>query len=379
MATVTEVTLTCDVCGSARDVQTRTFALDGKSYEIDLCPEDGDGLGKAAARYTSKARKITVRQSRRHDGRGPRGRAETAAIGDGAGEPGRKVSGRGRRTGSARPEAKARRPEPGKAQAASEQAAGDASAQQDKGIFVYGILPADIELAADMPGVGEHPGLLRIVRCAGLAALVSEVDLSAPPGSADDLRTHREILDATATEVPVLPLRFGTILASEDAVAGKLLAARHDEFADALDQLEGRAEFLVKGRYVKQALLEEVVSRDKQAARLRDTIDGNDPEAARNARIELGEILKEAAAARREEDRQAVEEAMEGVCVASIAREPAHDLDAVHVAFLVDADKESDMERVIEDLAREREPQVHIRLLGPMAAYDFTGTAQPED
>ena len=50
--------------------------------------------------------------------------------------------------------------------------------QQQKGIYVYGILPADIEVAVGIPGVGEHPGLLRDVRCDGLAALISEVDSS---------------------------------------------------------------------------------------------------------------------------------------------------------------------------------------------------------
>jgi Gas vesicle synthesis protein GvpL/GvpF/Bacterial regulatory proteins, gntR family len=141
-----------------------------------------------------------------------------------------------------------------------------AGVQQQKGIYVYRILPADIEVAAGMPGVGEHPGPLRAVRSDGLAALISEVDLSGPPGSPEDLRTHREILDDTAVEVPVLPLRFGTILASEDAVARELLVAHHDEFTAALDQLEGRAEFQVKGRYIKDAVLAEVSSEDKHAA-----------------------------------------------------------------------------------------------------------------
>jgi hypothetical protein len=36
MATPTEVTPTCDVCGKAKDVQTRTTGLDGRTYEIDL-------------------------------------------------------------------------------------------------------------------------------------------------------------------------------------------------------------------------------------------------------------------------------------------------------------------------------------------------------
>src|SRR5262249_12976803 len=147
--------------------------------------------------------------------------------------------------------------------------------------------PADIEVAGGILGVGEHPGPLRDVRCDGLAALISEVDSSGRLGSPDDLRTYREILDATAAEVPVLPLRFGTILSSEDAVAEDLLAAGHDEFTAALDQLEGRTEFQVKGRYLKDAVLAEVLSQNKQAAGLREAIQGKDPDAARNARSEL--------------------------------------------------------------------------------------------
>jgi hypothetical protein len=170
-----------------------------------------------------------------------------------------------------------------------------------------------------------------------------------------------------------VPLRFGTILASEDAVAEELLAARHDEFADALDRLEGRAEFLVKGRYVEEAVLDEVLSENKQAARLQDQIHGKDSDAAQDARIELGEIFNEAVAAKRQQDTRALKRAMERVCVASAVREPVHRLDAVHVAFLVAADQESNVERVIGDLARDWEGWIEVRLLGPMAAYDFVG------
>jgi hypothetical protein len=209
--------------------------------------------------------------------------------------------------------------------------------RQDKSIYVYGILPADIEVAAEVRGVGEHPGLLRVVQSDGLAALISEVDPSGPLGSPADLRTHREILNATATEVPVLPLHVGTVLTSEDAVVEELLAAHHGEFAAALEQFEGRTQFVVRGRYVEQA-----------------------------------------AAAQREQDTRALEQAMKGICVASARRRPAREPDAVRVAFLVAADQESEMEQVIEDLARDWEGRVDVQLLGPMAAYDFAAPAKPE-
>jgi Gas vesicle synthesis protein GvpL/GvpF/Lsr2 len=313
MTTVTQVTLTCDVCGNPKDVKTRTFRLDGQAYEIDLCRKDGTALGKITGRYIAKARKVTATPGRRrHNGR-PRSRAAKA--------------------GHAQPRNAKGAPAPAPA----------GGLPRQKGICVYGILPAEIEVAADIPGVGEHPGPLRDVRLDGLAALISEVDVSAPLGSPEDLRTYREILDATAAEVPVLPLPFGTILASQDAVADELLAAHHDEFTAALDRLEGRAEFQVKGRYVKNAGL-----------------------------------VNEAAAARREKDTRALRHAMAGVCAASVTREPVHELDAVHVAFLVAVDQEREVERIIKDLARHWEGRIDVQLLGPMAAYDFTPTAQRE-
>jgi hypothetical protein len=96
MATLTQVTLTCDVCGKAKDVRTRTIGLDGKTYEIDLCPKDGKGLSKAAAGYVANARKITARQGPRENGHRPRSRTETAAIRDWARTSGLQISDRGR-------------------------------------------------------------------------------------------------------------------------------------------------------------------------------------------------------------------------------------------------------------------------------------------
>jgi hypothetical protein len=43
----------------------------------------------------------------------------------------------------------------------------------------------------------------------------------------------------------------------------------------------------------------------------------------------------------------------------------------------VPVDRESDVERVIEELARAWEGRIDVQLLGPMAAYDFAGTAGP--
>jgi hypothetical protein len=96
MATLTRVTLTCDVCGKAKEVQTRTIGLDGKTYEIDLCSKDGKSLNNAVVEYVSNARKRTARQPSRENVRQPRSGADTAAVRDWAKASGMKISDRGR-------------------------------------------------------------------------------------------------------------------------------------------------------------------------------------------------------------------------------------------------------------------------------------------
>jgi hypothetical protein len=233
-------------------------------------------------------------------------------------------------------------------------------------------------MTSEMPGVGDQAGQVRVVRFDGLAALVSDVNVAKPLGSPEDLAAHQQIVDATAAELPVLPARFGAVLPSDEAVVEELLTPNHDEFEDALKDLEGRTQYVIKGRYVEKAILSEVLSDNRQAARLAGKLRDADPDATRDARIKLGEIINAAVSAKRHKDTRVLGNAMEGHCVASVVREPTHELDAAHVAFLVETDKESEVEQVVEDLARDWEGRIELRLLGPMAAYDFVGSVLPE-
>jgi hypothetical protein len=245
------------------------------------------------------------------------------------------------------------------------------------GVYVYGILPGDIEVEPGTPGVGDPPGEVRAIRYRDLTALVSDVDLDRPLGRAEDLFAHEELLDASAADVPVLPLRFGAVLASEDAVADELLGPHYDEFTAALRQLDGHAEYVIKGRYVEQAVLGEVLAKNPEAARLGEQLRDADPDATRDERMELGEIVATVIEAKREADTAALGDAVAGQVAASMVRPPTHELDAVHAAFLVEASKAEALQQVVERLADEWQDRIELRLIGPLAAYDFVAGSEP--
>jgi hypothetical protein len=241
------------------------------------------------------------------------------------------------------------------------------------GVYIYGILPGDIEVEPGAAGVGDPPGEVRAVRYRDLAALVSDVDLDRPLGRAEDLFTHEELLDSSAADVPVLPLRFGAVLTSDEAVADELLGPHYEEFTAALRQLDGHAEYIVKGRYVERAVLAEVLAENPEAARLGDQIRDADPDATRDQRIQLGEIVADAIEASRQTDTRALGDAVSGHVTASVVRPPTHELDAVYAAFLVETGKTEALRQAVERLAEEWGDRIDLRLVGPLAAYDFVG------
>ena len=252
----------------------------------------------------------------------------------------------------------------------------DAS-ERHTGIYIYGIVPEDVELVPDTHGIGDPPGDVSLVRHGKLAAMVSEIDIGRPIGRPAELKLHEHLLDATAAaDVPVLPMRFGAVVASPEAVVEELLSPNHDLFVDALKELDGRAEYVVHGRFVEDAILAKVVSDNPTVASLREQLQDMDDEAAQDARIELGETVNRAIEASRSNMTAKLIDTLDSFALANAIRSPTSELDAFHVAFLVELEREKEFAEAVEQLAAESDGLIKARTRGPMAAFDFIVTSK---
>jgi hypothetical protein len=244
----------------------------------------------------------------------------------------------------------------------------------EQGWYVYGIVESDVEVVPGRTGVADAP--VDIARDKRLCALVSTIELDRPLGTPEDLHAHKDLLDATAVDAPVLPFRFGAVLDSKEAVVEELLEPHEEEFANALRELDGKAQYVVRARYVEQAILREILSENSRAARLREKIGPDPGESSRTQQIQLGEIINAAVEAKRDRDTEALVELLQPVSVTINIRPPTHELDAAHVAFLERIEEHSDVEDALTGLAEKWAGRANVRLLGPMAAYDFVVTTQ---
>ncbi|MFB9568391.1 GvpL/GvpF family gas vesicle protein [Saccharopolyspora hordei] len=243
--------------------------------------------------------------------------------------------------------------------------------QVDRGFYVYGILGHQEELPDGLPAVGDDDVKVELATHGNVSAVISELPLARPLGKRQDLMAHQQVLDTLAADATVIPIRFGSVLKTKEAVVDELLAPHHDRFEEMLAELAGLVQFTIRGKYAESAHIREIVAEDPEIQQLRETVRGLPEEAGYAERMRLGELVNNAVVQKREADAEEMVRALEAVAVASNRHDVAGEDDAVHVAFLVGREVTGDFEQAVEDLGQRWAGRINLRLLGPLAPYDF--------
>lgn len=237
------------------------------------------------------------------------------------------------------------------------------------GVLVYGVVASTTEVPDG--AVGPDGSTLRQVRFNDLAAVVSGVPPDWRPGREDLLQFSR-VIDALAEQGPVVPVQFGSLLADDADVADQVLAPEEERLSELLATLAGKVQVQVRVRYVDDTVLREIVAAEPEIRTLRERTRELPEEAAHADRIRLGELVSSAVSQRAAEDAESVLAVLRPYVVADVAR-PVGGMDVLDVSSLVEAERLPGLERELENLAEAAADRLRIRLVGPMAAYDFVG------
>jgi hypothetical protein len=235
--------------------------------------------------------------------------------------------------------------------------------------YVYGLVGADTRLPDDLTGLGPSGKVSTIVH-GDVAAIVSDVPLDRPLGTRDDLLAHESVVDTVAASAAVLPMRFPAVVEA-DGVVEELLAPHHDRFVTALGELEGRVQYTLKGRYEQDVVLREVLEGDPEIQALQAKVRDLPEDATYHQRLRLGELVVGALEERRDDEAAQLVERLEPHAVGVVEHHPGQPDDVVNVAFLVEREHAQEFEDAVEQLGEQLHGRVRLRLLGPLAPYDF--------
>jgi len=234
---------------------------------------------------------------------------------------------------------------------------------------VYGIVTADAELPEGLRGLGPS-GRVSLTPHGRIAAVVSDVPPDRPLGTRDDLIAHESVVDTMAGETTILPMRFPAVV-EEQGVVEELLAPNEEYFVGMLDDLQGHVQFALKGRYEEDVVLREVLEGDEGIRALHERVRELPEDASYYDRVRLGELVVAALEQLREVDAAQVYERLEKNAISVAPHTPASPEDVIDAAFLVDRDAVPAFEDAVEDVGRAGAGRIRLRLLGPLAPYDF--------
>lgn len=243
------------------------------------------------------------------------------------------------------------------------------------GVFVYGVVPSGADLPPGLAGIDDAPVHVIETEAGGVGAVVSELGFERPPGRRADLVAYGRVLDALALRGPVAPVRFGSILEDELSVIEDLLVPGADRFGELLADLDGRVQFNLRATYDQQAVLAEVVGADAEVAHLHRLTRDLPTDTAYAERVRLGELVSAALEEKRVGDADVVMRVVTPYVVADRLRLGSGVDELLTVSLLVDAGRQGDLEQALEGLAEAVHERIRLRLVGPVAAYDFVEEA----
>lgn len=108
-----------------------------------------------------------------------------------------------------------------------------------EGLYLYGIVAFPPGLSREIRGLGGDP--VSLISRQDLAAVVSRSPLNPWPVDEAHLTLHETVVEEVMATRPVLPVRFNTLLRSDEAVIA-LLDERAQSFRSALERVQGKVE-----------------------------------------------------------------------------------------------------------------------------------------
>lgn len=231
-------------------------------------------------------------------------------------------------------------------------------------LYVYGITAPGLDTIEE-PGVGDPPAPVRMLAGDGLVAVASPLPGGYVPGTRHDLVAHQTVLAAVVRERDVIPMQFGVVLPSEDAVVD-LLSRHHDEFESVLDDIAGCIEIDVTVLQDEDRAIADVIAGDRGLDRLRRrarTVDD---------KIRLGEAVAMALEDGAARDGAAVLDHLQPLSVATSVGQSGGTRVVLKASFLVERDAIDRFDEALDALGDRCGDHLRIRVVAPLPAYSFT-------
>ncbi len=247
--------------------------------------------------------------------------------------------------------------------------------------YIYGVIPAAAQgvvvpaVQASGNEIIGHDGVHVIVH-EDIAAIVSpakQVDLTKlrKDALARMLIAHQKVIELVMQgAATVLPFRLGTYVPSEKTVTEILLKGKKI-IRPLFEAIGGKIEMEVVATWADFASLLKEISEEDEIKKLKQSLVGNTRGVSIDDQMKIGLMIKEALDRKRLEICRQIIEKLKGASCAQCRHENMDDKMVINTAFLIEAKRRSEFERVLDELNNQFAEKLNFRCVGPLAPYSF--------
>jgi hypothetical protein len=240
--------------------------------------------------------------------------------------------------------------------------------------YVYAIVRREARIPPELRGL--HEAALSMVAWQDLAAVISPIESATVPTIPACLLRHEEVVEALCRAGPTLPVRFGTILADQAAVA-RAIAEKYEVLLADLERVGDKVELgltiLWNTQTEQEAQTEQQLPMTTASPARRSSGSGT-----RYLESRLAYYRRETA---QQSKARSVIADLEQVCRPYILEQRYRVLSsprlAVRAAYLIQPRQIRDFQHAVDEM-REKRPDLRWLLSGPWPPYSFvTGAGVP--
>src|SRR3569833_1257886 len=232
----------------------------------------------------------------------------------------------------------------------------------DGGKYVYCIIRSDRQRDFGAIGIGGGQKVATVAY-KDLAAVVSDTPIVIYDPTRENVLAHEFVNETVMKEYTDIPMSFGTVIRSEDAVT-ELLRSTYQAFSDVLDKMQDKIEFGLKVLWDREKVIANLERENDEIRRLKDEISRHTTTSTYFARMQLGRLVDSALEEMGSRYVADIHEALTPSAVASRSNKPIGDRMLLNAAFLVDRAQEQLFDVRVKETSRKYEELLTFKYSG---------------
>lgn len=235
------------------------------------------------------------------------------------------------------------------------------------GIYVYAVVSGKSTVEYGATGL-DGAEVFRIV-LDDLTALCSATAHARVRPERRHLAAHNQVLRRSLDEQAVLPMAFGLIASSHDAVI-ELLTRNRKALREQLDRVSGKIEMGLRVLYDVPNVFEYFVNTRPELRDARDAL-GDIRHASHGEMLALGQLFERTLTSERDAHYESVRAILERHGVILKRNPPRHEREVMNLACLIPREMHAGFEGIVGEAAAAFDNHFSFDMSGPWAPHNF--------